>query len=618
MRKTLLLSFFLILLFSCSSPKIQVLNISGYQEVQQGDTAKIVWDFANAKYVKILGEKRIFAPRDTFFFVVYNPVRLEIIAYQSENDSLSQFVYVVVSDIDKTPVQEKKVQRGQNIIPNLLEFKNENQSDYFLGFSQSSFNSIKNLKILREKTDIENNNFIVDFILLDENGNLVYNLDKFSQEVSLEVYQNCTSTEIIRQTKEFPFRLKHFGRINVHILLDNNLFAFLPNFKESLINGVKFLANDDVFSFYSYGNQLETHIPPQNFERAYWQIKNLPFNTKIELASIYKSLIELVNKIPEDTNTILILISKTNDNSSIIYTYDDVIESAKRKGICIYSVLIGNEGSPSLFKYLSSQTFGAFYHLLWDYSKQLTNIISEIILSNKYCYSTTFPNQLKDKNCKEITLKLIAKQGQNHTSNTYSIPDSGKAFFTDYQAISLYKFLDTTVSDEFLPILVQLAKLLKENPEVDIELIGNSSLDEMDYHPELISLSRANNARNELITLGVNPNQILVKGRGITKPLFLIEDDEFTKMLNRRTEIRWLHPSVLPFTIVVSTVESEEKAEKEILLWEKRGFKAYYDRILNKEEVGYRIVLWGFADSKAAEKTARLITKKFGVQSLVE
>lgn len=618
MKKYFLLPFLLTLFFSCGTPKIQVRNISGYQEVQQGDTARIFWDFANAKYVKIAGDDKTFAPKDSFKFVAFVPIRLEIIAYQSEQDSLSQYVYVVVSSVDKSPPQTQKIQRGPNLIPNLLEYKNETTTDNFSGFSSSPFNAASILKIVRGKFDENRDSVTLDFVLLDQNGNLVYNLDKFSRDVALDIYQNCSSAESFRRTIEFPFTLKSFGKINVHILLEKNLTSFLPNLKDNLLDGIKYLANEDGFSIFMFGVELEPIISFQNFDKAYWQIKNFSFQPKIELASTFKSTIEFLDKIPDDSNNVLILVIKSNDNSSILYTYDELIEAARKKGISIYTILVGNEGSPALYKYISNKTFGGFYHLLWDYANQISKVIGEIILSNKFCYSISFINQLKDKNCTEITYKLVARQSLHQVSNTYSLITVSKYFYTEYQAVATYKFLDTTVSKEFFPILLQLADLLKKHPDVAIEIIGNASLEENLYSPEIISLSRANNVRKELVTLGVNPNQIYIKGRGTTKPLFQIEDDEFTKILNRRTEFRWIHPSILPYTIVVNTVETEEQAEMEIALWEKRGFKSYYERILNKGEVAYRIVLWGYSDIKTAEKTSRLITKKFGIHTFIE
>lgn len=617
MKKYQYYFFLFILIISCSTPKILVQNISGYQEVPIGDTAKVFWDFLNAKYVKITGDNRLFAPKDSINFIVYNSVRLDIIAYQSEQDSLTQYVYVVASS-DKTLPEAQKVQRGPNLIPNLLELKSEEPSEYFIGFSHSPFNLVSQLKILRTKFNSAKDSIKLDFIILDKNGNLIYDLRKFSGNISLDIYQGCTSAELFRRTMEFPFELLNTRKINVHFLIEKNLLNAFTNFKDDLIDAVKYLANDDGFSLSIFGVELEHLIQLQNFHKAYWQIKNSSFNMNIELTATFKSLIELIDKIPDDSNTILIFFGKSNDNSSLIYTYDEVIKKANEKNISIHSIIFGNECRPTLFQYISKRTFGGFYHLLWSQPKEISKVISEIILSNKYYYSITFPNQFKEKKCKEIFFKILARQGLNQIYNTYSFPVTDKTFYTDFQAISVYKFLDTNVSRDYFPILLQLANLLKNHPEVSVELIGNASFDEIPYQPDSLSFSRANNVRKELITLGVNPNQITIKARGTTKPLFQIEDNELTKILNRRTEIRWLHPSVLPYTIVVNTLESEELAEKEISIWEKRGFKAYYDRIFTKGEVAYRVILWGYSDFKTAKKTARAITKKFGIQTLIE
>lgn len=605
-------------LIACSSSKLQLNKISGYQEVYEGDSCVIAWDFSNAKYVEIPPENKRFNARDSFVVRPYNSIRYDIIAYSERGDSLIQYVYIVVKERAEAERRSAgPIQRGPLISPNVKELQSKEHSEYFSGMLSGSLDKVAQMKISYGKLNAQTDSIELYFLLLDEFGNFIQDITNYTSDVRIELAQGCGS-RVFRENLEFPRVYSLNSRIACYLLVDKGILLDGSNPVAEISEGVQFLSNEDGFSLSIFGNDLETLIPIENFDKGYWDLQKLALKPETELSAIYKSLYNLMFSIPDSSNSIVILITNNTDNASITYTLEDVLEIAKKKGISLNVVGVGNEFSLSAFKYVTALTLGTTYHLFWNDFGKISDVLREIILSRKFAYRAVGKNRLDKNECKEGNYRLTVRGSSFEFSDFLNFPFMPKTYYTNYQAVSLFNFLDTTLGNEYLAGINNLAKILKEHPDISVELVGNASLDEYSFKPLDLSLARANSVKEQLLNLGVNFTQIKAKGRGTSKPLFQIEEDERSKMLNRRVEIRWLHPSVLPYTVVVDTLESEEQAENQINVWERRGFKAYYDRILEGGDVRYRIVLWGYSNFEEAERTARLVFKKFKTYSVVE
>lgn len=618
MRKFITFAFLLYFFIACSSSRLQLNKISGYQEIYEGDSCVVAWDFSNAKYVEIPLEGKRFNARDSFVVRPYNSIRYDVIAYSESGDSLVQYVYIVVKERSEAErLSSGPIQRGPLISPNIKEFQSKERSEYFSGMLSGSLDKVSQMKIVCGKLNIQTDSVELDFLLLDEFGNFIQDITNYTSDVRIELTQGCGS-RAFRENLEFPPIYFYNNRISCHLLVDRGILSNGSNPVVEISEGVKFLSNDDGFSFSIFGNDLETLIPIENFDKGYWDLQKLALKPEIELSAIYKSLYNLISSISDSSNAIVILITNNMDNASITYTLEDVLEVAKKKGVSLNVIGVGNEFSLSAFKYVTALTSGTTYHLLWNDFGKISDVLREIILSRKFAYRIVGKNRLDGNECKEGNYRLTVRGSSFEFSDYLDLPFMQRTYYTNYQAVSLFNFLDTTVASEYLAGINNLANILKEHPDISVELVGNASLDEHSFRPLDLSFARANSIKKQLLSLGVNSMQVKVKGRGISKPLFQIEEDERSKMLNRRVEIRWIHPSVLPYTVVVDTLESEEQAENQINVWERRGFKAYYDRILEDGEVRYRIVLWGYSNFEEAERTARLVLRKFRAYSVVE
>jgi len=118
--------------------------------------------------------------------------------------------------------------------------------------------------------------------------------------------------------------------------------------------------------------------------------------------------------------------------------------------------------------------------------------------------------------------------------------------------------------------------------------------------------------------LGIAPNRILNKGIGYTKPLYFNSKLPWQDGFNRRVEIRWLEPDKYPFEIFAEKTETEIEAEAKASQWKKRGYKAYYERYIEKSEPVYKVKLWGFTSKAQAEDEVKKLEKKYKMKFAIE
>ncbi len=617
MNRFLVILIALIFLFSCRSTKIIVEKVSELQEINQGDSVWIHWKFLNASSVKLPIFEKEFNPIDSILLKPLNSTRVDIIASNQKGESLTQSVYVLVRPLEAKEQQKTPIQRGPLGTIDLKSIKNTERSSFFSGFVSNSIDNAKRLKIFRISLSRNLDSCQINFGLLDTSGNMIYDLYNYSSDSKLEVISECPKSILKSNIYSFPKSLTYGRNLSFFVLIDYSVLHLLPNIKEQLIEGLRYLESTDKLSLSFVGVKLTSLLPLKRYDFAFWELKNQVFSPRTELSSIYRSLYNLIDEVVPGENSTIILITNRMDNSSINVLPDDVVSKAFEKNVEINIIGLGNEISLNVYRYLSYKTGGNFYHLPWDFSN-IKDVLREISLSKKYYYSLTIPFQLNPHSCSDVVFKLIAKTKYFEISDSLTLPFKEREFYQYYQAVALFKEYDTTVSNYFFPVLNNLSNLLKSNKDFVIELTGNAGLSEINCDAKSLSLSRANSVKKILVENGVNPSQIKVCGAGVSNPLYMEEDDEISAILNRRVQIRWLLPSVLPYTIVVDTVVSEEIAEKRVEDWEKNGFKAYYSRLFDNGILKYKIVLWGYPDIQRAEKDAKIISRKYKKSYVIE
>ena len=89
------------------------------------------------------------------------------------------------------------------------------------------------------------------------------------------------------------------------------------------------------------------------------------------------------------------------------------------------------------------------------------------------------------------------------------------------------------------PALEQLYRMLRDNPDIRIRIVGHTDDVGRDDYNYKLSVGRANSVKKEMVNRGIAPSRIETKGRGETDPI-VKNDSEAHRQMNRREEIEIL------------------------------------------------------------------------------
>jgi hypothetical protein len=81
--------------------------------------------------------------------------------------------------------------------------------------------------------------------------------------------------------------------------------------------------------------------------------------------------------------------------------------------------------------------------------------------------------------------------------------------------------------------------------------------------------------------------------------------------MNNRVEAVLITSEQRPSTIIVDQVSNEDEATKQRSVWVARDYQVYYEPVIDKGDVAYRIVLWGYQSKALADAAAAKIKKQY-------
>ena len=147
--------------------------------------------------------------------------------------------------------------------------------------------------------------------------------------------------------------------------------------------------------------------------------------------------------------------------------------------------------------------------------------------------------------CKPVSVRLggIGQQEHPIKFTNVRIANGGNqnmlnALNTNGKIISYGITFDVNKADikpESMGTLNEIAKMMKENPAIKLEIGGHCDSDGDDASNLKLSQSRAEAVRNQLISMGVDGSRLTAKGYGETKPIAPNTTFE-GKAKNRRVE----------------------------------------------------------------------------------
>jgi len=629
--KSFLRYFFIIAIYflglfsfiSCSSlfqagysDEISVFYFKDNYKVRQNDSVLIYWNFKNADSVKFPQMQLTLGGRDSLWYKSQSDTNLLIRAYNKYyNLDTTIKIKVIKSDhqtaderinsnaIIKTGAEKPSIDFSQPSIE---------ITDFLNGILEKNIrHNFNKIKIAR--FDFDENKINLDLLLLDNFGNFVKGYDSSELQIDANLkYQDQTIPAIL--TFKGEKGLSAQKKLNFYIVIENSVAAYnsaqiLSKIRSSLQN----FYNTDLVSIYTYNQNLTKNIERVTPDEAFLQISQTMLNpkgTNSASSALIETLKNIIDDGKENEDNVIVQIAFSGDNSSITTSLTDAAKIAQFHKIPIYTIGIDTDIKSYQLLPLSEATGGKMYLIGSSEIDELSNILNEIYFSQKVGYKYQVTLKHLPKNVKKMALQIsLTTPESTFLDDSVHIYLQSPEIEIPYQILAIFDYSQSEVKGEYLPKIKELANILKDNPNHIVEIQGFSNY-EMNGNLDddlSLSLKRAQNIRRILIEEGVNEEQIRATGRGNQYPLYSIPNKEWQLAFNRRAEIRWLDPSLLPYEVSAEIAQSEDEALNYVEKWEDKGFKSYYERISDPQSIKYKVKIWGFATiDEAKENIKRL------------
>lgn len=590
---------------------MEMIDFSGYTEIEKGESASLKWNIGNADVVKINNLGAILKGNDSINVFPTGTTKYSFTAY-NDFDTISLSWLVKVLDDSNNDIG-----KGFTRINSASDEISFIESDYLRGVNNASdINGIKSLKVMKREYSPDGS-LIMNAIIIDEFGNYLPDLPQGSDWI---IKSECGDNRMTAEINQFyESKYSPESPLEIALLIENSVIAGeqfpVMEYIESFLYS---LDNKDEVSIDYFNQSLQEGISLTNATNLRGNPvlyeKPLPDGLNAYYKAAYHSINNFKNEIANE-NKIVIIISFSSDNASIIYKANDVSDLAKQYGIPVYTIGIGSAVESYPLKYISDISGGRHYLLGEEELFNLPHILNEICFSQKAYYQLKYSLQNDNCNFTNININIPASNSNGDIVKIYNKPEGQ---YSGYQAVAAFNERDTVVSKDFFESIRSLARVLKDNPNSIIELIGNSSIEGNFVINQDLSLKRAQAVRRLLIESGALPEQIRVRGEGAGEPLYYFQEREWQKYFNRRVELRWLDPELLPYELIANVRKSEDEALKEVESWENAGYKSYYQRYIINDLPVYRVKLWGYATEEEALMESKRLEQKYRISFMVQ
>jgi len=228
---------------------------------------------------------------------------------------------------------------------------------------------------------------------------------------------------------------------------------------------------------------------------------------------------------------VLILFSDGNENASTASALS-VYEAARAADVRIFTVGFGYT-QDSLLAALATYTGGQYYPL--SRPEEVSSVLSDIYRSLRNFYLVRYRPPLY-AGLHRVRLQLllsgdtVVAEGEYDTAPITPFDTVGKQF----ERIILFDFDKATLRPEALPIIEELAELLKRYPRIRLEVQGHTdNIGTLEYNQRL-SEQRAYAVVEALVERGIDRRRLRPRGFGMTMPV-APNDTEENRQKNRRT-----------------------------------------------------------------------------------
>ncbi len=632
--KLMLTAVFAIVAFSsCTFEPISKEATRTSYFAKRGDSLLVNWHFNNADRVYIDDIQKSFNPIDSVKILVDGPKLVKVWAYKGNLDSLLDAKNIIISgESNNNNIQNVKnedfttIQRGP--IKLYKEYREVRgiESEYIRGVTNSPNAAPATVKISSIMNDRNGNNLKtrIRFLVLDKYGNFINN-GICAQKQLCELKYGCGDTRytyLTYKTCRKEYAEKRNVANDILFLYDNSAASENSDaIYSSIHNSISDMAQNDRVQLVEFNHRMRNILPMKYIDENINDFSTLVQNKPTGLNSLYKSIYESLQNFPESkSNKAIIAITHYNDNSSLIYRVADLIKKSKEKQIPIYMIAVGDALQTSYLNYICTKSGGKLYHVFNNELPDISAIINEIYFAMNNYYEiefndTNFPfNDEKSpqpNNCEDFESYFSIELNYNKYTSpanifAYDMPD-----YFQYQAVALFNDKIYNFDSDYNEVLDILAQTLKDNPNFNIELIGHSGNEGEESFNNYLANSRAEAVKTYFSKQGVPLSQIVTKSMGYKKPLYYLAKYQNQENMNRRVEVRWLDPEKFPFEIVTDLYPNENEAKNACDKWTKRGYRNYFDRIIDKGELKYEVKLWGYKTKEDAIAESKKLEAKF-------
>ncbi len=653
MRKFYILILLNFVLFSANTQAEEIIiNFFEYdQEVRIGQPATIRWNFENADEVQLSESSFIFKAVDSLTVYPQTSSNYTFIAVNLEGN-ITQKASIKVIGIDEDFSKPSTIDASED----------KHQNDKFNHLSEDESTRTLQVKPIKPKVEtvaevgFTTSNYFVNSTIdyqeatlpisfrivsvkphrilpntlslrvlpIDKFGNFVTGLQEYGGFCSFSYAMQCETTEHNGVIKDYSEFSNKSGETFVSsIIIENSIFT---NENEKIINAIEnYVSSTDDnigLQLHSFSHKLISSSPI-GFGKIKEDIIN-DYKEKIfpenGLSSIYRCVSEILdNDLSATSNIQYTLIISGTDNASLIYDINDLVSIANSKDISINVIGIGDKIRPFSLEYLAIQTGGYFYHIESQQTNQIAEILKEIENSqNKYYSMDINYDEHIPYLCDKSIISIDFNHKENHNSANFEYNFVSMPHYAIYQSVALFEQDSLTFSDDYTSNIELIADILKQNDDIAIQLIGNTSMATEDDNALNISLERVISIYKLLNEKGVETEKIRFKGIGKSKPIYFLENTKWKQQLNNRVDIKWLAPALYPYEIITQTVSSEEAALDKVLEWETLGYNSYFERKLERGIPVYSVKLWGFKTEVEANQAIQVLKRDFDFDFFIE
>lgn len=262
----------------------------------------------------------------------------------------------------------------------------------------------------------------------------------------------------------------------------------------------------------------------------------------------------------------VILVSDGQDPEIPGLPVDDEVRTLKEAygdRLCIYTVGIGQDcGGIQRLKKIAAMGGCGFYINADDLSSagSMADFVEKVFLSGledsdgdgvvdkeDQCPGTPPGTEVDERGCplpekKPAPAKPVDNDGDGVPDIRDKCPNTPKGVPVDADGCRIlgkvhFDFDRSNIKPAYEPVLVEAARMLEDNPSVDLEIHGHTDGIGTEEYNQGLSERRARSARQYLIGEGIDGRRLSIRGHSFRRPMATNETPQ-GRALNRRVEMK--------------------------------------------------------------------------------